>query len=125
MMRVRGAGLALATVLMASAAGGAFAQTTAAPTVSVYQQPPSPIADILDAKPTPAQMLSPDRKTLVLLDRSNLPSIKALAEPMLRLAGARINPRNNGLAESRVSSLTGLSLQAVDGGAARVVALPA
>ena len=125
MMRVRGAGLALATVLMASAAGGAFAQTTAAPAVSVYQQPPSPIADILDAKPTPAPMLSPDRKTLVLLDRSNLPSIKALAEPMLRLAGARINPRNNGLAESRVSWLTGLSLQAVDGGPARVVALPA
>ncbi|WP_426025510.1 prolyl oligopeptidase family serine peptidase [Brevundimonas sp. TSRC1-1] len=128
MMRVRGAGLALAAVLMASTASGAFAQGAgqngAAPAVSVYQQPPSPIADILDAKPTPAPMLSPDRKTLVLLDRSNLPSIKALAEPMLRLAGTRINPRNNGMAESRVSWLTGLSLQAVDGGPARVVALP-
>ena len=129
MMRVRGAGLALAAVLMAGVASGALAQGAgqngAAPAVSVYQQPPSPIADILDAKPTPSPMLSPDRKILVLLDRSNLPSIKALAEPMLRLAGTRINPRNNGMAESRVSWLTGLSLQAVDGGPARVVALPA
>ncbi|OGN50333.1 MAG: aminoacyl peptidase [Caulobacterales bacterium RIFOXYB1_FULL_67_16] len=124
-MRVRGAGLVLATVLMSGAAGSVLAQSAAATAPMVYQQPPSPIADILDAKPTPSSILSPDRKTLVLLDRSNLPSIQALAEPMLRLAGARINPRNNGPAESRVSWLTGLSLQAVDGGQPRVVALPA
>lgn len=125
MMRVRGAGLVLATVLMRGAAGSVLAQSAAATAPMVYQQPPSPIADILDAKPTPSSMLSPDRKTLALMDRSNLPSIQALAEPMLRLAGARINPRNNGPAESRVSWLTGLSLQAVDGGQPRVVALPA
>lgn len=125
MMRVRGAGLVLATVLMSGAAGSVLAQSAAATAPMVYQQPPSPIADILDAKPTPSSMLSPDRKTLALMDRSNLPSIQALAEPMLRLAGARINPRNNGPAESRVSWLTGLSLQAVDGGQPRVVALPA
>ena len=131
MMRGRGAGLVLAAVLLSGVAGAALAQT-AAPAAGpmVYQQPPQPIADILDAKPTPSSMLSPDRRTLVLMDRSNLPSIKALAEPMLRLAGTRINPRNNGAAESRVSWLTGLSLQAVDGGQgqqerARVVALPA
>ncbi|WP_347342287.1 hypothetical protein [Brevundimonas albigilva] len=98
---VRGAGLALATLLLASSASGALAQAQtpqaqAAPAgPSVYQQPPQPIADILDARPTPASMLSPDRATLALMDRSNLPSIKALSEPMLRLAGYRINPRNN------------------------------
>ncbi len=110
-MGMRCAGLALATVLLASTAGAAFAQSAggqgAAAGPVVYQQPPAPIADILDAKPTPSSMLSPDRRTLVLMDRSNLPSIKALAEPMLRLAGTRINPRNNGPAESRVSWLTG------------------
>ncbi|MCV0414566.1 MAG: prolyl oligopeptidase family serine peptidase [Brevundimonas sp.] len=130
---VRGAGLALATLLLASSASGALAQaqaqapqaqaTAAGP--SVYQQPPQPIADILDARPTPASMLSPDRRTLVLMDRSNLPSINALSEPMLRLAGYRINPRNNGPAESRVAWLTGLSLKPVDGGEARAVPLPA
>ncbi|ANC54972.1 aminoacyl peptidase [Brevundimonas sp. GW460-12-10-14-LB2] len=130
MMRGRGVGLVLAAVLLSGVAGGALAQNAgaqnAAPAAGpmVYQQPPAPIADILDAKPTPSSMLSPDRRTLVLMDRSNLPSIKALAEPMLRLAGTRINPRNNGAAESRVAWLTGLSLQAVDGGQPRVVALP-
>ncbi|MNJ31184.1 Prolyl tripeptidyl peptidase precursor [compost metagenome] len=45
---------------------------------------------------------------------------------MLRLAGYRINPKNNGPANSRVSWLTGLSFQAVDGGPARpVTGLPA
>ncbi len=95
----------------------------AAPT---YQQPPAPIAQILDAKPNPGVTISPDRKTLLLTDRANLPAIAELAEPMLRLAGYRINPKNNGSANSRVSWLTGLSFQAVDGGAARpVTGLPA
>lgn len=95
----------------------------AAPT---YQQPPAPIAQILDAKPNPGVSISPDRKTLLLTDRANLPAIAELAEPMLRLAGYRINPKNNGPANSRVSWLTGLSFQAVDGGAARpVTGLPA
>lgn len=95
----------------------------AAPT---YQQPPAPIAQILDAKPNPGVSISPDRKTLLLTDRANLPPIAELAEPMLRLAGYRINPKNNGPANSRVSWLTGLSFQAVDGGPARpVTGLPA
>jgi len=95
----------------------------AAPT---YQQPPAPIAQILDAKPNPGVSISPDRKTLLLTDRANLPAIAELAEPMLRLAGYRINPKNNGPANSRVSWLTGLSFQTVDGGAARpVTGLPA
>ena len=85
MMRGRGVGLVLAAVLLSGVAGGALAQNAgpqnAAPAAGpmVYQQPPQPIADILDAKPTPSSMLSPDRRTLVLMDRSNLPSIKALA----------------------------------------------
>ncbi|MCO8017585.1 prolyl oligopeptidase family serine peptidase [Brevundimonas diminuta] len=95
----------------------------AAPT---YQQPPAPIAQILDAKPNPGVSVSPDRKTLLLTDRSNLPSIAELSEPMLRLAGYRINPKNNGPANSRVSWLTGLSFQSIDGGEARpVTGLPA
>ena len=60
----------------------------------------------------------------VLYDRANLPPIAELAEPMLRLGGYRINPRNNGPTNSRVSWLTGLSFQPVAGGAARPVQLP-
>ena len=120
-MRHRLLGRALpAFVLLAALAGPALAQEGA-----TYQQPPAPIADILDAKPTPTVSLSPDRRTLALYDRANLPPIAELAEPMLRLGGYRINPRNNGPANSRVAWLTGLSFQAVDGGPARPVQLPA
>ncbi len=109
-----------AFVLLAALAGPVLAQDGLA-----YQQPPAPIADILDTKPTPTPSLSPDRTTLALFERANLPPIAELAEPMLRLAGYRINPRNNGPANSRVTWLTGLSLQPVAGGEARTVALPA
>ncbi|QDH72843.1 prolyl oligopeptidase family serine peptidase [Brevundimonas sp. M20] len=109
-----------AFVLLAAVAGPAMAQEAL-----TYQQPPSPIADILDTKPTPSSSLSPNRTTLALFDRSNLPPIAELAEPMLRLGGYRINPRNNGQANSRVSWLTGLSFQPVAGGEARAVQLPA
>ena len=120
-MRHRLIGRALPVfVLLAALAGPALAQDGLA-----YQEPPAPIADILDARPTPTPSLSPDRTTLALFDRANLPPIAELAEPMLRLAGYRINPRNNGPANSRVAWLTGLSFQPVAGGAARTVSLPA
>ncbi|MGZ9099038.1 MAG: S9 family peptidase, partial [Brevundimonas sp.] len=120
-MRHRLLGRALpAFVLLAALAGPVLAQDGL-----TYQQPPAPIADILDTAPTPTPSLSPDRTTLALFDRANLPPIAELAEPMLRLAGYRINPRNNGPANSRVAWLTGLSFQPVSGGAARTVSLPA
>ena len=109
-----------ASPALAQTAGGAQA-----PGALAYQQPPAPIADILDARPTPAASVSPDQKTLALFQRSNLPTIAELAEPMLRLGGYRINPRNNGPANSRIAWVTGLSFQSVEGGQARPVALPA
>lgn len=109
-----------AFVVLAALTGPALAQEG-----QTYQQPPAPIADILDTAPTPTPSLSPDRTTLALFDRANLPPIAELAEPMLRLAGYRINPRNNGQANSRVAWLTGLSFQPVSGGEPRKVELPA
>ena len=111
-------------VLPGLATTGAQAQAGPNAAAPAYQQPPAPIPAILDAAPSPAPSISSDRKTLALFDRSNLPSIAELSEPMLRLAGYRINPRNNGPANSRASWLTGLSLQPVEGGALRRVALP-
>jgi len=89
-----------------------------------YQTPPEPIMRILDTPPQPAVAVSPDRDTLALLGRANLPPIAELAAPSLRLAGYRINPRNKGPANSRVQWLNALSFQSVDGGPARVVTLP-
>lgn len=114
-----------ASALLVACGFPAMAQTAAPADALTYQQPPAPIADILDAKPLPTPSLSPDRATLALYDRSDMPTVAELSEPMLRLAGYRINPRNNGPANSRVSWLTGLSFQAIDGGVVRKVDLPA
>lgn len=115
-----------ALVFMVAVPTLAMPMSAAAQADLSYQQPPAPIAQILDAKPTPSVGLSPDRKTLILQDRTNLPSIEELAAPMLRLAGYRINPANNGPANSRANWLTGLSFQSVEGGKARAVSgLPA
>ena len=120
-MRHRLLGRALpAFVLLAALAGPVLAQEG-----RTYQQPPAPIAEILDTRPTPTPSLSPDRTMLALFERANLPPIAEMAEPMLRLAGYRINPRNNGQANSRVTWLTGLSFQPVAGGPAQAVSLPA
>lgn len=114
----------LRSLLLSVATAALLTSPALAQDVTAYQQPPAPISEILDTQPSPGASLSPDRTTLALFDRSNLPPISELAEPMLRLAGYRINPRNNGPANSRVSWLTGLSFQAVDDGTVRPVPLP-
>ena len=88
-----------AFVLIAALGGPALAQDGLA-----YQQPPAPIADILDRKPTPTPSLSPDRTTLALFDRANLPPIAELAEaqllqpvrPEVGPAAAAERPRDDG-----------------------------
>ena len=66
-----------------------------------YQTPPAEMVAIVDAQPTPVVRLDPKREWMVLAMRPSLPSIAELAEPELRLAGLRINPRNNGPSRSR------------------------
>ncbi|WP_296597858.1 prolyl oligopeptidase family serine peptidase [Phenylobacterium sp.] len=90
-----------------------------------YQVPPAPIAQIIAAQPTPAVSLSPDRKTLAVLNREGLPSIAAVSEPILRLGGYRVNPRTNGPVEARTNWNTGLSFKDVASGKTTTVELPA
>ena len=80
-----------------------------------YRQPPAPIAQILDAERTPIVSVSPDRTTMLLLERFEMPSIAELAAPEARLAGLRINPRTN--ASSRATTYKGLRLQHIGEGA--------
>ena len=88
-----------------------------------YRTPPRVVVDALDAPFQPAVSVSPDRTMLALAVRAPMPTIAELAEPMLRLAGQRINPRTNG--PHRGISYTALSLTRIDGGAERSVAVPA
>lgn len=88
-----------------------------------YQTPPEALARLVDAPLTPAVSLSPDGRTLLLMHQPSLESIEQLAEPELRLAGIRINPRNTG--PSRASTSDGLSIVRVSGGSVPVAGLGA
>src|SRR5258708_12038350 len=61
-----------------------------------YQKAPQPISDILSAAPTPLVLVSPKANQLLVVDRLANPPVADLAQPMLRLAGLRINPATNG-----------------------------
>ncbi|MCY1648659.1 S9 family peptidase [Caulobacter sp. SL161] len=115
--RRRAIALAASVAIAALSSGAALA-------ADGYKAPPAPIAQILDAAPTPSIAVSPDRKVLAQLGRENLPSIAAVSEPILRLGGYRINPRNNGPIEARSSWMNALSFQDVATGKTRAVALP-
>ncbi|MFN2238886.1 MAG: prolyl oligopeptidase family serine peptidase, partial [Thermoanaerobaculia bacterium] len=80
-----------------------------------YEKPPGELAQLVDAKLTPAVSVSPDESTLLLMGRPSLPTIAELSEPELRLAGIRINPRTSG--PSRAPSFN--SLHFVDVASAR------
>lgn len=60
-----------------------------------YQLPPQAMIDMVDAPPIPQTIMSPNGEWLMLLERQALPSVAELAQPDLRLAGVRINPRNS------------------------------
>ncbi|MDX1407745.1 MAG: hypothetical protein R3330_06415, partial [Saprospiraceae bacterium] len=81
---------------------------------SSYQTPPKEIADIALAPPTPSVNLSPDATYLLLLERTGHPGIDELAQPELRIAGLRINPRTHGA--SRTRPYVGMKVQAVRAG---------
>jgi dipeptidyl aminopeptidase/acylaminoacyl peptidase len=85
-----------------------------------YQQPPAPIAQILDQPATPAVLLSPDKAHLVVLSWPGLPPIRTVAGFEYRLAGRRFDPKTSG--PSRGTGYTGIAFQAVAGGAARSLA---
>lgn len=103
----------------------AYAQDAPAADGTRYMDPPAPIAQILDTPPPPTPSVSPDRRTIALLGRANLPPVAELAEPILNLGGYRINPRNNGPANSRLAWLNALSFQDLGTRQIRQVALPA
>src|SRR5262249_18819514 len=60
---------------------------------SPYKLPPAEVAAILDAPPPPRIVLSPTRDAMLLVQSKLYPSIEELSQPLLRIAGVRINPR--------------------------------
>ncbi|MDQ7051765.1 MAG: hypothetical protein Q9P14_02250 [candidate division KSB1 bacterium] len=88
-----------------------------------YRMPPKAIVDLADAPPTPSVSLSPDSRWLLVMERPNLLPLRELAQPELRLAGRRFNPRTNGPSRSRY--YTQLSLLNLDDRSTRpILGLP-
>ncbi len=60
-----------------------------------YKKPPKEVLDILNAPVTPGISVSPTRENIILSIGLRYPPLADLAQPMLRLAGRRINPAAN------------------------------
>lgn len=76
---------------------------------SSYQTPPASISELLNAPSTPTVSFSKDGSLMLILSRSESPSIEDLAQPELRIAGIRINPKTSG--PSRAGGSTNLVLK--------------
>ena len=76
--------------------GTAAQSAPAAPDVSKYLLPSAQIVATFDAPPLPQVIVSPTRQALAITTRKGSPSLAELARPTLRLAGLRVDPKNNG-----------------------------
>jgi len=62
---------------------------------SGYLELPEPLRSVSRATPNPALMLDPTGQTALLVHQTRYPSIERVAEPYLKLAGVRIEPRTH------------------------------
>src|ERR1051325_384128 len=109
----------LAAMLLVAAASANFAQTSDAPK---YQLPPKDVVDAFDAAPLPAAVLSPSKQVLALSYRRAYPTIAELSQPILRLAGARVNPNTNG--PQRTANIFAITLKKISDGSEIKVTVP-
>ena len=77
----------------ASSAPPATAPVPAPARASGYDRPPQNILDVLHAPPPPRPYLSPTRDSVLLVSWVQYPPIDQVAEPFLKLAGVRVEPR--------------------------------
>jgi len=80
-----------------------------------YRTPPDVVQRILDAPRLPMLSPAPNGMPLLLAEPPGLPTIAELSQPMLRLAGRRINPATNG-AFTASRGFVALTLQDSAGG---------
>ncbi len=119
--------LALPALLaLALTAPAGFAQQPAAPqaqSATGYREPVAELKAIVDAARPPQLSLSPHRDLVALQQVPPLPSIALVAQPELKLAGLRLNPRS--YSPSRFSFVSDLWLMDVaTGKETRIDGLP-
>ena len=112
----------LLLLLAASFVAAADAQPQMS-TEASYKTPSPELVALADAPNTPLISVSPVHDHIVLLEVPSLGTISDLAQPELRIAGLRINPRTNG--PSRDRYYTGLTIRRLsDIDELRVAGLP-
>jgi dipeptidyl aminopeptidase/acylaminoacyl peptidase len=108
-----------AAMLLLSAVAFVQAQSADVPR---YMLPPKEVVDAFDAQPLPAALLSPTKQMFALTYRHPYPTIAELSQPILRIAGARVNPRNNG--PQRAQEVYAITLRKIADGTETKVTLP-
>jgi hypothetical protein len=101
----------LSPVIAYRHAAGLSAQVPSSADAPKYVLPPQPIVDVFDAEFLPQTIVSPNRQVVALTRARAYSTIAELAQPMLRLARARINPKTNG--PHRASGLNGTGIYAI------------
>lgn len=88
-----------------------------------YKKPPKEVLDILNAPVTPNASVSPTRDNIILATGLRYPPLADLAQPMLRLAGNRINPAAN--SPHRFQYSVALTLKRIGDGSEVQIQIPA
>ncbi len=73
----------------------ASVSATPVESASEYNQPPKNILDVMHAPSPPVPRVSPTQDAILLVSWQDYPSIARVSTPFLRLAGARVEPRNH------------------------------
>lgn len=81
-----------------------------------YQEPPKSIVDLVDAPGSPNVLFSPDGSLMLILEMPGYISIEQAAQPVIGLAGLRINPANNSTEAELAGVYTGLKIKDVHSG---------
>src|SRR5215813_1367816 len=87
-----------------------------------YKKPPKEVLDILNAPVTPGASVSPTRDNMLLSTGLRYPPLADLAQPMLRLAGRRINPASN--SPHRLQYSVALTLKRIADGSEVQIQIP-
>jgi dipeptidyl aminopeptidase/acylaminoacyl peptidase len=87
-----------------------------------YKKPPKEVLDVMNAPVTPMATVNPTRDMMVLAEPLRYPTIADLSQPMLRLAGMRINPATNG--PHRFTYFLSMTLKKIPSGEEIKIALP-
>src|SRR5678815_5761794 len=87
-----------------------------------YKKPPKEVLDILHAPVTPGVSVSPTRDNMLLSTGLRYPPLADLAQPVLRIAGRRINPASN--SPFRFQYSVGLTLKRIADGSEIKVETP-